>query len=191
MSVLKEGLNYLGESYWGLPGEKEEQLKILDKGNLYFKWGNEKGELLDYMEAFKCFRGLKLEDAPQNKKFEIYEKIFVSLAQILRLRLKKAVETFEFLCYQRPKIELRDLNFKLELNDIMVEFMDFEKKYFGELDQAKTELVEQELEDQFKNDRKELLDGADAKIVEVEQGIQAFYQRVKTYVLDDKAEKEA
>jgi hypothetical protein len=191
MSVLNESLNYLGESYWGIASNKEEQLKTLDKGNLYYRWGNEKGELLDYLQAFNCFRGLKLEGVPQKKKHEIYEKIFISLAQVLRLKLKKAVETFEFLCYQRPKIELRDLNFKKELNDIMVEFMDFEKNYFAELDQAKAELIEEELDDQFKNDRKELLDGAEAKIVEVEQGIQAFYQRVKTYVLDDSTQKEA
>lgn len=191
MGVLNQGLNYLGESYWGLPNDKEDQLKILDKGNLYFKWGNDKGELLDYLEAFKCFRSLNLQNIDQHKKYDIYEKIFTSLAQILRLRLKKAVETFEFLCYQRPKIELRDLNFKVELNEIMLEFMEFEKNYFAELDRAKVELVEEEVDDKLKNDRKELLDGAEAKVVEVEQGIQAFYQRVKTYVLDDSSEKEA
>ena len=189
MSFLKDGLSYLGESYWGLPNTKEDQVKILDKGNLYFKWGNEKGELLDYLEAFNSFRGLDLSQESHSIKYDIYEKIFISLAEILKLRLKRAVENFDFLCQQRIKIELRDMNFKKELNNVMVEFMDFEKNYFTALDQAKVELIEEEVDDDYKDIRKNLIEGAEAKMVDVEHGIQAFYHRVKTYVVEDKTAK--
>jgi len=185
MSSLKDGLSYLGESYWGLPSNKEEKFKELDKGNLYFKWGLDKGELQDYLESFRCFKELDLREESNELKFDIYQKMLDCLSEILRLRLKKAVEGFDFLCLQRPKIELRDLNFKKELNDVVVEFIDFEKDYFENLDEIKSKLISEELEDAFKERRKNLLESADVKLSEVEQAIQAFYHRIKIYVEED------
>jgi len=185
MSSLNDGLAYLGESYWGLPNTKEGKFKELDKGNLYYKWGLEKGELLDYLECFKCFSALDLRDESNDLKFDIYQKMLDCLSEILRLRLKKAVEGFDFLCLQRPKIELRDLNFKKEVNDIVVEFIDFEKVYFENLDEIKSNLIAEDLEDDFKERRKNLLESAEVKMSEVEQAIQAFYHRIKVYVEED------
>jgi len=189
MNTLKEGLAYLGESYWGLPNQKGAKFKVLDKANLYFKWGVQKGELLDFLEAFNGFKSLDLSPEKSSLKFDIYEKILVCLSEILKIRLKKAVESFDFICLQRSKIELRDLNFKKELNEVISLFMDFEERYFVELDNAKLKLIDEDVEDHFKAARKNLLETADLKMAEVEQGIQAFYHRVKAYVEEDQSQE--
>lgn len=185
MGFLKEGMMYLGESYWGLPNQKNKMLKELDRGNLYYKWGHEKGELLDYLQSYDCFEKLDLEEQSSDLKFDVYSKKLDCISEILRIKLNKAVESFDFLCQQRAKIELRDLNFKIELNDVIVEFMEFEENYFAHLAENKASLVAEEFEDAFKEARKNLLESSESKTSEVEQGIEAFYLRIKEYVEAD------
>jgi uncharacterized membrane protein YheB (UPF0754 family) len=181
--MLKEALGYFGRSYCGLPNAQSDLDIQLEKGKLYHKWGQISGELDDFQQSYDNLIEVESDKLTPAKNLQRCELLLENLQNILKLRLKLASEIFDFLCENRLRIELRDLDFKKELHDRTEEFMAFEETMLTEGDELKKFMLSLSLDDQLKGQRKELLEAFDKGMKAVGDGLEAFYHRVKAYVL--------
>ena len=181
MNVIKEGLSHFGRAYWGLPDHKTKTEQSFDRSELYFKWGNESGETDDFIQALHGLEDLDPDELTFKDNLHRHERILNCIVEILRLKLRDIAEVFEFLCDHRAKIELRSLDFKQQLFDCITSFIDEEETFFSQGERIKTSLADLDLEETFKSQRKEMLERYDRQSEEIEEGLKAFYARVKEY----------
>ena len=180
--MLNEAFDYFGRSFWGLPN-KENDLDIeIEKGRLYYKWGETSGELDDFQQSYDHLFHLEVPHLTPAKNLERCELLLNSLQNILKLRLQMASEIFEFLCENRLRIELRDMDFKKELHERTEEFMSFEESMVNQGEELKKFMLTLNLSDELKGQRKDLLENFDRGMKSVCDGLEAFYHRVKDYV---------
>lgn len=180
--LYKEAIHYLGMSYMGLPDEVEGVNKILDKANLYSKWGSESGEKNDFYQSFHAFMQVDDQLLDDEVVMEKYEKMVSVFLEIMRIELKEVADVFSFLSESRMRMELRGVNFPEELNGNISKFIQTEEELQKKSDELKGKLVECELGDNFKDRRNELLEKLDAEKESINKGIEAFYNRIKEYI---------
>ncbi|MBF0245100.1 MAG: hypothetical protein HQL31_07480, partial [Planctomycetes bacterium] len=109
------------------------------------------------------------------------------LIELLREELKEAVNWFNFLCDNRMRIELREKDFSKELDRKISDFMEAEEDLQGQSEMIKENFSKCALlSEASKAKRKELLGAFEKEKGKVDQGIEAFYGRVKEYVQADK-----
>lgn len=180
--LLKESLFYLGRSYWGLPNQREEVQSHMDRGKLYLDWGHDSAELEDFEEAYQSLIKIPGEELNPDEDMARQSKLLLCITEVLQLRLRKAAETFEFLCESRLRIELRDLDFKKELNDRIVEFMDEEMEMLERSEGLKRSLSQMEVSENLKEKRMRILEEFEGKLKSVSEGMEAFYERVRDYI---------
>lgn len=185
MTLIEESLRYAGMSYFGIEDSQELVLQKLDRAELYYRWGRESGERDDFIQAAQAFS--KVEDGllDENRVLAKYEKELDSVLKIIQLGLKAAVEDFDFLCVNRLKLELRDIVFEQQLALKLYGFMDEEEARHVDAELSKQKLMELRLDDSRKESRKIILETFSAGLQELEQGIDAFYQRVKKYISEN------
>jgi len=181
MKVLREGLSHLGRAYWGLPDHKTKTESSFARSELYFKWGAKSGETDDFIQALHGLEDLNPEELTLKDNLLRHERILKCIIEILRLKLRDISEVFEFLCDHRGKIELRSLDFKMQLHDCICSFIDEEEVFFAQGERSKTSLANMALEDSYRPLRKEMLENFDRHSEEITNGLQAFYSRVKEY----------
>ena len=184
--MLKEAMGYFGRSFCGLPN-KESDIDIeMEKGKLFYKWGESSGELDDFQQSYNHLFNVEAPDLTQKMNLERCDLLLKNLQNILKLRLKMASEIFEFLCENRLRIELRDLDFKKELHERSEEFMAFEESMILQGEEIKKFMLTLVLADDLKGQRKDLLENYDRGLKSISDGMEAFYHRVKDYVRKEK-----
>jgi hypothetical protein len=182
MTLVRDTLDYLGRSFWGLPNKSKELQDSLSRGRLYHGWGEKSGELNDFENSFENMNSVSELQLGTLEDLERCEILLENILSILKLRLKSASEDFVFLCDHRMRIELRDLDFKTELHQKVVEFMDYEERYLVESENVKQMLMSLELEDEEKHHRQELLEAFEKGLQDVCDAVESFYKRVKDYI---------
>lgn len=182
MKVIREGLNHLGRAYWGLSDLKTRTEQSFDRSELYFKWGSESGETDDFIQALHGLEDLNPEELTLRDNLHRHERILKCIVEILRMKLRDIAEVFEFLCDHRSKIELRSLDFRQQLYDCVSSFIDEEEAFFAQGERIKNSLANIELGEDYKSQRKEMLESFDLQSEEITEGLKAFYARVKEYV---------
>ena len=175
-------MGYFGRSFCGLPNKESELDMEMEKGKLYYKWGESSGELDDFQQSYDHLFKVDAPALTPKINLERCDLLLNNLQNILKLRLKMASETFEFLCENRLRIELRDLDFKKELHERTEEFMAFEEAMVNQGEELKKFMLALTLTDELKGQRKELLENYDRGMKSVGDGLEAFYHRVKDYV---------
>lgn len=182
MKSFDQALTYLGRSFWGLSDPHTDHQSSLDQGRRLYHWGNESGLLDDYEQSFDHLVEVPLEILSLTEVLECHQMLFDNLIHMLKLRLKETSEVFDFLCVHRTKIEIRDIDFPKELHQKIEEFIKLEEQWFSNgQDLSKRFLAINLPESQIKN-RKDTLEHFERHLSEVEDGIEAFYHRVLTYI---------
>jgi hypothetical protein len=182
LKSLDQALSYLGRSFWGLRDPGAENQSFLDQGRRLYHWGNESGLLDDYEQSFSHLVKVPLEALSLTEALECHHMLFDNLIHMLKLRLKETCEVFDFLCVHRPKIEIRDLDFPKELHLKIEEFIKLEEQWLSNGQDLKKRLLGISLPESQINTRKNTLEHFERHLSEVEDGIEAFYHRVLTYI---------
>lgn len=180
--MIKEAIRYLGIGYMDLADPLDEVYQRLDKANLYYRWGQQKGEKDDYIQAYDAYLSILNDNLDGESILSKYDNLLTIYLEVLKLELKEVVENFEFLCSHRLRIELRGIDFAVELNRNISKFLDREEFMQESADELKKELTDVPLNDSQKEQRKELLEIFDQQKEQVNSGVEAFYNRVRDYV---------
>ena len=182
MTVLSEAIRYFNIGYLNQPDLINDMHKALEKGELFYRWGEQSGECNDFHQAYEHLKLTDDENLNENQLIRKYNKILLSCVSILQNELREIVEAFTFLCSNKLKIELRDLNFPKELNSKMEVFLNLEKEFQDNISELTASLNNLELSGSYKEDRMKILELTEKNHNEVNEGIQAFYARVKEYI---------
>jgi hypothetical protein len=182
MKILNETLGYLGKSFWGIQDDHKSSELSMDRGELLHRWGEESGALDDYEQSYRSLQDMSEDILSSDDALKRYRMLFNDLLHMLKLRLRGASQVFEFLCEHRMKIELRDLDFPRELHIKIEEFMTIEEQLLMESQEIKTAFIQVDLPDPLVRERKKLLEGFEKQLSEIEDGIEAFYHRVHSYI---------
>ena len=162
--------------------------QTLEKGELFYRWGEQSGEKNDFHQAYEHLLKAEDENLNENQLIRKYEKIIQSCVYILKYELGEIVEVFNFLCHNKLKIELRDINFPKELAQKMNHFMEIEQFFQENISMLTDSLNNIELSSSFKEERMKILETSENSHSEVNEGIQAFYARVKEFLEKKKTE---
>lgn len=182
MTALSEGLRYFKIGYLNQPDLINDMHETLEKGELFYRWGEQSGERNDFHQAYEHLLQARDENLNEILLVRKYEKIIQSCVLILKYELGEIVEVFNFLCHNKLKIELRDINFPKELAKKMDDFIIIEEAFQQNISELTDSLNNIELSGSFKEDRMRILEISENSHSEVNEGIQAFYARVKEFL---------
>jgi hypothetical protein len=182
VTVLSEGIRYFKIGYLSQPDLINEMYQKLEKGELYYRWGEQSGERNDFHKAYSYLMEAEDDILSEILLIRKYEKVLLSCVNVLKYELGEIVEVFNFLCNNKLKIELRDINFPKELSSKMNTFMDIEGQFQNNISNLTVALNNLELNGSYKEDRMRILENSEKSHSEVNEGIQAFYARVKEFL---------
>lgn len=182
-SLLKEAIHYVAMGYFGVEDKILQIRKSWEKARLYYRWGKESGERTDFYQVLEELEHISVEEMQKGGfTVQLFGLGLDSVLELLRIELGAIASWFDFFTANRLRMELREIVFSVELEKKMGEFIDREENIAKRAETMISRFNDVELTDKAREERRILLEEYEAERLKINQGIEAFYGRLKEYI---------
>lgn len=182
MGLFSESIRYMNLGYFNDPDHLNENYQLLEKGLLYFSWGIQSHERNDFHQAFQHLTQVKDEFISEIQVLDRHIKLLSASLNILQFELKEVVDVFDFLNQNKLRIELRDLNFKKQIDDKINSFTEIEEECQKNILDITRSFNEYNFNETHMQKRIDFLVNFETDHNQINEGIQAFYIRIKEFI---------